>query len=66
MTILRHFGLAQCMLSSGQVFNTFTYGTSGMNCHGCAGTLDAGYVGRGEEVTVLDIDSIVHIDHGGA
>jgi len=31
-----------------------------MNCHGCDGTLDDGNVGRDDEITVLDIDSIVH------
>jgi hypothetical protein len=30
------------------------------NCHRCAGTLDACDAGRDEEITVLDIDSIVH------
>jgi hypothetical protein len=30
------------------------------NCHQCAGTLDAGSAGRDVEITVIDIDSIVH------
>jgi hypothetical protein len=30
------------------------------NCHQCAGTLDDGNVGRDGEITVLDIDSVVH------
>jgi len=34
--------------------------TYGINCYECAGILDADNVSRCVEITVLDIDSIVH------